>query len=188
MGLPAWLADVDWTGTLTIAGAAIGAVLGVINTWWALWRDRVRLLVIPLWHAGDVRMQNGQIARITSAYAGGLQRNPEGRFGVQVINRGFVEVTVVSVGITPSGLLDRHFFQSNFQRRFIGGDADGLVRLPHRLAPRESITIWCRYVGAELDASLRGAARVYVQTACGLNVFATSPLFRLLAREARTLR
>lgn len=188
MSLPAWPADVDWTGALTIAGAALGAVLGVINTWWALFRDRVRLQVIPLWHGGDRQMQNGQIARLTSAFAGSLEHHPDGRIGVRVINRSFFEITIESVGFTPSGYADRHLRKARLVRRFIGGDADDLVRLPCRLAPRESITIWCAFVGDQLDANIHDARRVYVTTACGLDVFATSGLFRRLTAQAAGFR
>lgn len=184
MDLPAWLSSIDWSGTLTIAGAALGAVLGVVNTWWALGRDRVHLRVVPLWHSGNRQVQNGQILMLTSAYAGGLEANPDGRFGLRVINRGFMAVTIESAGFTPSGYVERHFHKAELIRRPIVADADDRVRLPCRLEPRESITIWCRFVGDELDAKIRDARRVYVNTACGLDVFATSGLLRRLIREA----
>lgn len=188
METPAWLTGIDWTSGLTIAGAALGAVLGIVHTWWALGRDRVRLRIVPLWHSGDRQMENGQVLRVTSAYAGGLKANPDGRFGVRVINRGFMAVTIEGVGFTSTGLFERHIRNAKLVRRAIAGDADDVVRLPCRLEPRTSITIWCSFVGDELDAKIHDARRVYVNTACGLDVFATSGLFRRLVREAAGFR
>lgn len=188
MTLPAWLGSIDWSGTLTIAGAALGAVLGVVNTWWALGRDRVRLRIVPVWHSGDQQMQNGQVSRTTSAYAGALQTYPDGRLGVRIINRGFMAVIIEDVGFTASGYFNRHLRKAQLIRRSSRGDADDLVRLPVKLEPRASITIWCLQTGTNLDAKVHDARRVYVNTACGLDIFATSRLFRRLAKRATARR
>jgi len=42
----------DWLDGLTLGVAGIGAVLGLINTVCALWRDRVRIRVKMLWTTG----------------------------------------------------------------------------------------------------------------------------------------
>jgi len=173
---------------VTLGVALLGAALGVINTFWALWRDRVRLRLVPVWERGLVVLDDGQSMSVQTEFEAGLESNPDGRIGLRVINRGLVDVTIRSVGFTDAGVLVRTFRRARVRRRPILGDADGRVQLPCRLGARESITVWCADVGDQLDAKLAGVTRAYVSTDCGLTVYRTTPMLRRLAREARRLR
>lgn len=180
MTQPTWM----WLVTLVIA--LTGAVLGVINTWRSMRRDRVRLRVVPVWESRRIQKANGAMLSLASDVEGSLQ-DPEGRLGVRVTNLGFVEVTLVSVGFARSGIVARHF-AGGLQRDAIAGDFYGEVQLPTRLQSRESITIWASSVGAALDARLKGVNRVYAHTACGLDAFGASALLRRLRAEAGRIR
>lgn len=68
----------DKAASLTMALAAIGAALGVLNTWHAYYRDRVRIRVIP----GSYRVGG------TDCY------------GIEVINLSLFPVTIRQVGFT----------------------------------------------------------------------------------------
>lgn len=179
--------EMDVGEGILIAAAGIGAVLGVINLVWALRRERVRLRVTPVWKTAVVELEGGGSVTRKTEYVTGLQANPDGSLGVQVTNLGLMDITITSVGVTPTAWPFRRFTKSRLLRRAILGDADNVVHLPHRLAPREGITIWGSERGSALDAKLADARRVYVRTACGLDVFASSRLFRKLVREAKRI-
>lgn len=173
---------------VTLGVALLGAVLGVINTCWAIWRDRVRLKVVPLWIRPAGTDNRGNTYRVNSQYQGSLEANPDGQFAIRVINRGLFEVTIESVGLTRSGWIERHWRRSKLARKALLGDGDGIVVFPKRLAPRESIVVVCSYFGAELDHALAGTERVYASTSCGVDAFGGSRLLRALAGEASRLR
>jgi hypothetical protein len=72
----------DITLITAIAGLAfgfLGAVLGIINTWRAFDRDRVRLRVKPVW----------------TVFQGGTHT-----LSIEVINHSYIPVTVTQVGFT----------------------------------------------------------------------------------------
>ena len=65
-----------------IAGTAfglVGMVLGIINSWRAISRDRVKLLIRPVWI---------------------LFANESHSLGIEIINRSYLPVTVTQVGFT----------------------------------------------------------------------------------------
>ena len=161
---------------ITVVAAGLGVALGLINTVWALWRDRVRVRVTPMWgrysSGGDGRCAGS----VHSEFPGVLEQNPGGDFGVRVTNLGFVEVTISSVGFTPNRFFDRHR-PERLLRQAIAGDAAGLVAFPIRMPPRSSVIVWAA-ASPTRDAVLRGATRVYASTACGMDVFATSRLLK----------
>ncbi len=171
-------------GGVTLGIALFGAALGVINTFWQVYRDRVRLGVAAMWMGprASVRGLQAQLG-VVSEFADGVDRHPAGLFGVRVTNYGFIDVTIDSVGISRTGWPQRHF-RRHRSIAPITSDAMHAVELPFRLGPRQSITVWCGLQGADLDASLKGVRRVYANTACGLDVYGTSALLRRLVRRA----
>lgn len=171
---------------VTVGAALLGAALGIVNTIWALWRDRVRLKVVPLWLSNVLTEGGAVVGTVSTEYPDGFERRPDGALGLRVINSGLIEVTVDGVGLTPSGWWHR-MRRSTLIRRTMSHDAFGAVQLPRRLAPRESVTLWAS-PGGHMEGALRGAKRVYASTACGLDIFATSALLRRAIRwaESRT--
>src|SRR3546814_11210717 len=70
----------SWQEALTLGIAALGAFLGVMNTWQAINRDRVRLRVRPL-----------SVMAIATGDQG---------YGIEVVNLSSFPVTVEEVGFT----------------------------------------------------------------------------------------
>jgi hypothetical protein len=96
-----------------IAGLAfgfLGAVLGIINTWRAFSRDRIRVKVVPVW--------------IFSQHA------TEG-MGIEITNLSYMPVTITHVGFTVRG--------SDWHMPVLDGLFGG-GRLPQRMEPRTQIT------------------------------------------------
>ena len=89
---------------------SVGAVLGILNTWRALVRDRIRLRVIPM----SLYYDDGR----------------EG-FGIQVVNLSFFPITVKEVGFTLRGRDER--------LTFLASDIGG-CQLPQRMEARTSFT------------------------------------------------
>lgn len=136
-----------------IAGLAfglLGAVLGVINTWRAFDRDRVRLRVVPRFY-------------ITSFGEHGLC--------VEVINRGFVPVTVSQVAFDVGG-------------RQMWIHASLLKELPKRLEARTAFTASLA-AGAEKDAAFARVRSALVRTACGCTFTGSSGSLRSVIKSAR---
>ncbi len=168
--------DLDIGRAVTLGIALLGAVLGVINTCWALWRDRVRIKVTPVLMTRVQDGINGQEMVGLTRYARD-NLDADSVIGVQVVNLGVVECTVVAVGINPDGWPRRW----NPRRRRVSafpGDAMSQVRLPVRLAPRSGFTIWCPFNGKALDAFLPPRSVCFASTACGIVVFGNSPALR----------
>ncbi|GAB2493100.1 hypothetical protein GCM10027084_02190 [Pseudoxanthomonas sangjuensis] len=175
----------DWKEGMTFGVALLGAVLGVINTVWALYRDRVRLRVRAVWLSRVFQISGTtQLAGQTSEFAGVLERSPDGHFGVRVTNLGFVEVTIDSMGLTSTGFFKRRFGR-RLQRSPIISDAMNAVSLPYRLKPRETITVWTARDEATVGKALAKAKRVYASTSCGVDVFGASGLLRALVLRER---
>jgi hypothetical protein len=96
-----------------IAGLAfglVGAVLGILNTWRAFDRDRIRVRVVP-------------VALIYENGADG--------FGIEVTNLSYFPVTVSGLGFTVRGHDER--------LTFLPSDIRG-CQLPQRMEPRTSFT------------------------------------------------
>lgn len=176
---------------ITIAAAAVGAVLGIINTAWALRRDLLRLRVQAVWMYDTIRFQGGAGA-VMSQYSSvldverrdGSDLARAGRLGVRVTNLGLAEVTIDGVGLTSSGFIARRIPRKR-RRMPIMGDSLGAVSLPVRLKSRESITVWSAPNADALRGVLSAATRVYASTACGADVYGTSGLLRRLVKQAR---
>lgn len=134
---------------VTLGLAITGVVLGVMNTWRAFDRDRVRLKVIPKLF-------------ITSDGTSGLC--------VEVVNVGYIPVTLHQVWIKLRVASDRNQFM------WIPKLASG-AGWPARLEPRTAVTILMP-PGADKDPVLGSAKFVAVQTACGRTFRGSSAAFR----------
>ena len=105
---------VSWKLYVTIGAAAIGAVLGIINTLYNLNQKRVRLKIRPAY----------------SFFVPGGGRF----FSIEVINLSTCPVTIALVGFTATG----GHCQITEQQQIVNP-----VSLPKRLESREAITIHC---------------------------------------------
>ena len=110
-------------GTITLVIAVVGAVTGILglifnflNTWRAFDRDKIKLKVIP-------KMGTWIHPTLGS----------EQMLCVEVINEGFVPVTLDRVGFPMDGM---------DQELFLLPHPLNKVNLPVRLEPRESVTIY----------------------------------------------
>jgi hypothetical protein len=126
-------------GAVTFGVALLGAVLGVINLWWMLRKDTVRL-------------------KVRRMFAYGIQSTWR-TVGVEVINVGFLPVTVTEVGFTTRG--------RGAKRAPIVGDHLRQQALPKRMESRTDLTIYAD-PSALTDERIKKMTHVYAKTACGL--------------------
>jgi hypothetical protein len=146
---------------ITLAIAATGAVLGIMNTWQQMSKDRVRLKVTPA-HALPV----------------GRGRSGDWTLSIDVVNLSAFPVTVDEVGlelVTKQHLVNTPTTTAN------GG------ALPVRLEPREALTVLC-YPELKLHPRLREVRAAYVRCQCGTVRYGTSPALKQLVREAGATR
>jgi len=127
---------------LTLGIAVLGAVLGVMNTAFALWRDWVRI-------------------RVTVSWVGaGMSSNPP--IAVNVVNRSYLAVTIVEVG----------FFWRDDKRctlmHFDDNDSAVAGGIPCRLEARSAAT-FSDFSGTLLPflKGQKNGLAVKVVTACG---------------------
>lgn len=139
--------------TLTIA--VLGAVLGLVNTWHALDRTRIKLRVRPK-HAIPV---GGTDPRLT--------------FCIEVTNLSACAVTVEEVGVSYRGTDRRGAY---VQPVLIDGGS-----WPRRLEPRTSATVYGQPPEPLQGHELK---RAYARTACGVVRTGTSPAFKQLAASS----
>lgn len=139
---------------LTLSIAVIGAVLGIINTWQAVDKSRLKLKVTPA-HAipiGDV--------------------NPRLTFCVEVVNLSAFPVSICDVGVFYRGTKQRG---SVIQPVFSDGGT-----WPRRLEPRSSITVYSQtpesYPGHKIKCA-------YARTQCGYTRTGNSPALKQIAHN-----
>lgn len=137
----------------------VGAVLGIINTWRAFDRDRVKLKVSPVW----VFMNDGE--QVTQT------------LGMDVINRSSFPVTCTSVGFL---LPDKK--RLAIRPRLMSGGS-----LPQRLESRAALTAIAP-IGTENHPEMRSVIGAYAQTACGCTFTGNSPALRGVVKHARSAR
>lgn len=140
---------------LTISAAAVGAVLGIMNTWNAISNKRLRLIVRP--------------SRSISV--------PYGTLGlaIEVINMSAFPVTVSEVGLTKGS----NKIGNNGRYAIINPMIIDDKPWPRRLESRESVTVYSQ------DQLGPDAGRAYVTTACGETRYGDSPALRRMCYEAR---
>jgi len=162
---------VNWTtkDVVTIVIAAVGAVLGIVNTVFALWhkRTRLRVRVVITLDTAEERDED----------AGGSGQS----MGVEVTNLSEFPITVQSVGFVllpwPLRVL-RHVAGLNrlpmlrhgyllIKHPRVAGRAVQEESLPVRVDPRESVVALAN-PGVHLKPDFAKAKRVFALTACGV--------------------
>lgn len=137
---------------VTLAIAAVGAVLGIINTWRAVDQNRVKLKVVPA-HAipyGDAPQNI--------------------RFCVQVTNLSQFAVTLDDAGV---------FFRGTNKRGSIVNPVfidNGTW--PRRLEPRSSVSIYSKIPTSNTGHKIKCA---FARTQCGRTETGVSPALREMA-------
>lgn len=142
------------TQAITFAIAVLGAVLGIINTWQALDRSRVKIRVRPK-HAIPI---GGADSRLT--------------FCIEITNLSAFAITVEEAGVFYKGTDKRGAYT---QPVLIDG-----LSWPRRLEPRSAVTIY----GQPPDGETHRLKCAYARTACGVTRTGTSPAFKQLAKGA----
>lgn len=137
---------------ITLAIALLGAVLGVINTWVALDRSRLKLKVVPA-HAIPVVWINQNI-----------------NVGIQVTNLSDFAVTVREVGFLLSGTSNR--------MALISPILSDRGAWPRRLEPRSAVTVYGFQVPDEYARLIKCA---YATTECGFTKKGNSPALKKFA-------
>lgn len=139
---------------VTLAIAILGAVLGIINTWQALDKSRVKLRVRPK----QAIPLGGADPRLT--------------FCIEVTNLSAFAVTVDEAGVFYHGTNERGACV-----RPVLIDGKGW---PRRLEPRSSVTIYGQPPFSKDRHPLKCA---YARTECGVTRTGTSPAFKALAQS-----
>ncbi len=141
--------------SITLAIAVLGAVLGIINTWQALDRSRVKLRVRPM-----------QAIPVGAA-------DPRFTFCIEVTNLSAFAVTVHDVGV---------FYKGTQNRGAYGNPVllDGKP-WPRRLEPRSSVTVYGQPPTRKSGHPIKCA---YARTECGVTQTGTSPALKALNHDA----
>jgi hypothetical protein len=128
---------------ITLSIALVGATLGIINTWHALSRDKVKLRVVP---------------KIATPVGYGV---PDVNFCIEVVNLSSFSVYIDEAGVLFSGTSQRGaIINPIFAKR--NNNEEGW---PLKLEPRESTTVYAKLDG---DITERKIESVYVTTQCGI--------------------
>ncbi len=146
------MSDITWFQAVTLAVAAVGAVLGIINTWRAIDQGRVKLKVVPA-HA------------IPYGAA-----DPDLRFCVQVTNLSSFAVTIDDAGVFYHGTKNRG---SIINPVFTDNGP-----WPRRLEPRASFSIYSQLPHSRAGNKIKCA---FARTQCGHTKTGTSPALRQIA-------
>jgi hypothetical protein len=149
-----------WKDMTTIGLAALGAGLGVMNTWNALSQRRVRLVVRPTYAVDP----NGQRPTMLS---------------IAVTNLSSFPMTINEVGYTGKARAKGGKRAVIAQPHVIDGKS-----WPRRLESREAVSLYFGLEGIPRDPSL--LAWAYAGTECGVYAYGTSPALdqlRALAKD-----
>lgn len=139
--------------TITFAIAVLGAILGLINTWHAIDKSRVKLRVTPK-HAIPVGNMDQRVT-----------------FCIDVVNLSSFAVTIDDVGVYYKGSKERGSYASS-PLTFDGGT------WPRRLEARSSFTIYGQRPKSNGMLRLKCA---YARTSCGVIRTGTSTAFKQIA-------
>jgi hypothetical protein len=167
------------TDGITLGIALLGAALGIINTWQALSRDRIRLKVIPKVYAP---IRGGFLTM--SSFDEQARADPNWRtiqdhaqtLCIEVVNRSLLPVTVSEVGFLADKVSGRMVLLRPL-------DVSG-SKLPHRLEPLSATTIY----GSDSSFVAKNISRIkkaYCKTDCGRTFYGTSMALRDLIKRRR---
>jgi hypothetical protein len=137
---------------ITLAIALIGAVLGVLNTWQSLEKDRVKIRVVPK-----------QAIPLGAA-------DPRLTFCIEITNLSSFAVTIEEAGVLYKGSETRSAYVPPV---LLDGQS-----WPRRLEPRSSVTVYGQNPAGRPGHPLKCA---YATTACGVTRTGVSQSFKHLA-------
>lgn len=148
--------DITLFQVTTMAIAAVGAVLGIINTWRSVDQSRVKLKVTPA-HA----IPYGAV-------------DPSLRFCIQITNLSEFPVTIDDAGV---------FYRGTDNRGSIVNPvfADG-GSWPRRLESRTSLSVYSQLPYSKSGHKIKCA---FVRTQCGVTKTGTSGALHQIAKGAR---
>ena len=145
--------SISITESITFAIAVLGAVLGVINTWRNINKDRVKLKVIP------------KYAMITSG---------EPQLCIEVINFSTFPLVITEVGVLYSGTTDRGASINPFI--YDGGS------FPRKLEQRTSFSAYLSIDILKKNNGHK-VKMVYAMTDCGEMVTGKSPALKDMIKQ-----
>jgi hypothetical protein len=165
---------------ITLVTAIIGAVcgvsgmiLGIINTWQQISKNRVRLKVIPK-IAFMLDANNAlTVDRHNSSVSDRIRKGIPFRLCIEVINLSAFPLTISDVGFGKRDKL-RHIL---FHPELTPGKT-----WPPRLDSRESVVAYVK-IGEHLDPKVMNKALAYANTDCGVTCYGTSPIFKEYVRD-----
>lgn len=143
--------------TFTLGIALLGAVLGVVNTWNGINRERVKLRVMP---------QNALAMGVAAQMFPGIE------FSIEVVNLSAFPIVVQEVGFLHRGLSSR---AAVIQPITLEG-----TTTPRKLGPREAVSFYMPRPERRGKHSIESA---YVRTACGRIFKGSSPALRQYNRD-----
>ena len=148
--------------------AAVGAVLGLYNLAALLWRDRIKLKVLPEVHTNTFPPI-------------GPFRDVEELIGlsIEVTNLSTFPITVSAVGL-------RHGRRGSIIEYAKSLDGQRSDAPPRRLAPRESMRVYYS-PGLRRHPELKEVKSAFAMTACGAVRFGRSPALAAYVRRARRI-
>ena len=119
--------NIDIIQAITIAVALLGAVLGILNTWHNLKKDKVKLRVYP-----------SNAYKFSQTYSGEV--NDEEGVSIDVTNLSFIPITITEIGFA-----NFYLFTGKLKgKKSIPLNIESLVgiTLPHRIEPRDSVSFF----------------------------------------------
>jgi hypothetical protein len=141
---------------LTISAAAVGAVLGIMNTWNAINQKRLKLKICPC-H--------------TIAVPHGTQG-----FSIEVLNISSFPVTIIEVGLTNKSNDARKGDRYPILHPIIIDNKPW----PRRLEPRETVSLHSE------TPNHKNIGIAYARTACGEYRYGDSPALKQIRKEVRS--
>ena len=147
----------DLKDVITLSLAALGAVLGIINTWYALDQRRLRLRVVP---------------KLAYPFVGGDFGRTMGC--IEVVNLSAFPVSISEIGFTVEG--DPRRKKRLAITEPVTTDHQPIART---LQPRHSVTGYF-----DLDGMVPEIRKAYVRTDCGEVAYGVSPALKQI-REGR---
>ena len=148
-----------WAGAITLAIALLGAVLGIINTWHQLNRDRVRLRVTP---------------KVVNLISGG--NISDSKLCIEVINLSTFVVTVYGVGFTSE----------KFDLLIIDPLLHDGGTWPRRLEPRQSVTAFLNEDWKQ-SKDIPLARKAFARTECGVTCYGSIKRIKNRLRQMRSI-
>ena len=144
-----------------------GTILGIVNTWSQISRNRMRLRVVP---KVDFITSDGNF---TASKATNQMRQLVGsgtlsRWCIEVVNLSAFAVTISEVGFAKSNGL-RHVL--------VPADVSNGGSFPSRLEPREAVTLYAES-GVKPDPEVMRRPYAYAKTDCGVLCSGTSPIYK----------